>query len=287
MPVIGAAHELWDARESSFDGGIWTRSRSWLVQTSLKTDRENIVMGALGLPAYADKHPADIFSFAKTISYSQKSESPLAWVVTCGYSSELELNEDPELDEPSISWDSEIYQQPIFKDVSGNSILNSAGDYFTDPMPTRESAHLIAKISANVSSVPAWALSYQNAVNADAIKIGGLVIASRLAKMQRLSIGPKQKRGSYPFYTVSFEIHLQLEGWHLEPLDAGFYQIVAGEREPCKIGGSEVTMPVTLNGAGVQLELPTPETSVYGNFQIYNEYDLSVLPGVQNIGGFG
>ena len=287
MPVIGAAQELWDGRESSFDGGVWTRSRSWLVKTSLKTDREDVVMTAFGLPAYADSHPADVFSFARTISYSQKSESPLAWVVTCGYSSELELNENPELDEPIITWESEVYQQPIFKDVSGNSIVNSAGDYFTDPMPTRESAHLIAKISANVESVPAWALSYQNAVNADTIKIGGLVIAARLAKMQRLTIGAKQKRGDYTFYTVSFEIHLQLEGWHLEPLDAGFYQVVGGERDSCTIGGSEVTMPVPLNGSGVQLALPTPETSVYGDFQIYNEYDLSVLPGVQNIGGFG
>lgn len=280
MAVVGNAEELWDGRTSSFDGGIWTRSRSWLVKTSVKTDREDVVSTATGLPAYAEAHPADSTCYATTISYSQLPETPLAWTVTAGYTSERELNENPASDEVLVSWSSEIYQEAIFEDYTGDAILNSAGDYFIDPSPTREAAHLIAKIKANVTSVPAWVLTYQNAVNDSSITIGGLSIGAGLAKMQRLEIGERQLRDGVTFYPLSFEIHIHSDGWRLKPLDAGFRELVSGEAVQITVDGDEVTTPVPLNGSGVALNPATPSTAVFLDFQIYNEVDMTTLPGI-------
>jgi len=288
MAAVGIAEEQWKGRTSSFDGGIWTRSRTWLVKTDDKTDREDVVSTATGLPAYAAVHPADATCYATSISYNQLSETPTAWTVTVGYTSERELNADPEDDEVLVSWSSEIYQEPIFQDINGDALLNSAGDYFIDPSPTRENAHLIAKIKANVAAVPTWTLDYQNAVNNGSITIGGLIIAAGQAKMQRLEIGPRQKRGIYPFHELSFEIHLRLEGWRFQPLDAGFRYLVGGLPVQIKIdsagdvssSGDEPTTPIPLNGSGDILSAPAPGTAVFGNFQVYNEFDFTLLPGI-------
>ena len=288
MAVVGTAEELWGAREASFDGGIWTRTRAFLVKTDDKYDSDDVARTALGLPAYAEAHPADATCYATTLSAKQKDETPFAWVITVGYSSERELNEDPEADEVLVSWSSEIYQEPVFEDVNGAAIMNSAGDYFIDPTPTREAAHLIAKIRVNVASVPAWVLSYQNAVNNSAITIGGLAIGAGLAKMQRLDIGERQRRGDYLFYEVSFEVHIHRDGWRLTPLDAGFRYLVSGLPVQIKIddtgaistAGDEPTTPIPLDGTGQVLTGPTPGTAVFADFQVYPELDFTALPGI-------
>jgi hypothetical protein len=288
MAVVGNAEEQWQGRTSSFDGGIWTRSRTWLIKTDDKTDREDVVSTATGLPAYADAHPADATCYATSINYNQLSETPTAWTATVGYSSERDLNEDPTSDEILVSWSSEIYQEPVFEDVNGSAIMNSAGDYFIDPTPTREAAHLIAKIRVNVDSVPAWVLSYQNAVNNSAITIGGLAIGAGLAKMQRLDIGERQRRGAYLFYEVSFEVHIHRDAWRLTPLDAGFRYLVDGLPVQIKIddtgaistAGDEPTTPIPLDGTGQVLTGPTPGTAVFADFQVYPELDFTALPGI-------
>lgn len=284
MAVVGSAKELWADRTAKFNGGIWTYTRAWLVQTNDKTDREDTVSAASGLPAYADAHPAPVAdaAYAKEISYEPfVSESPLAWKVSVTYSSERDLNSSPDSDEVLVSWTSEIYQEPVFLDTSGNAILNSAGDYFIDPVPMRDAAHLIAKIKANVTSVPTWVIGYQNAVNNGAITIGGLSIATGLAKMQRLDIGERQVRGATTFYELSFEVHIHADGWRMKPLDVGFRELEYGDLVQIKdSNGDEVTTPVPLDGAGQALDNPTPSTAVFGDYTIYPEKDFTVLPGI-------
>lgn len=287
MAVVGSAKEQWEHRTAAYNGGVWTYTRGWMVKTDSKADREDTVSSASGLPAYGEAHPAPIAAdaYATEITYSMtdRGDTPYSWLVKATYSSERTLNSNPANDEVLVSWTSEIYEEPVFTDTSGNGILNSAGDYFIDPSPTREAVQLIAKIRTNVTSIPAWVLSYQNAVNNGAITIGGLAIAAGLAKMQRLEIGEREYRNSTAFYPVSFEIHINKDGWHLKPLDAGFrerdgsgnlIQIINSADE------TEVTTPVPLNGSGAALADPTPATSVFGDFTIYPELDFTALPGI-------
>ena len=285
MAVVGNAQEHWAGQSASYNGGVWTYNRVWLVKVDNKTDREGTVSGATGLPPYGAAHPSpvDAPAHATEIQYDRwDSATPLAWKVTVRYSSARTHDSNPDNDEVLVAWTSEIYQEPIWEDTSGNAILNSAGDYFIDPSPTRDAAHIIAKISANVTSVPAWVLSYQNAVNNAAITIGGLAIPIRTAKMQKLDIGQREKRGVTTFYPLSFEVHVRSEGWRFQPLDAGFRELDGTKRKNIRndSDGELPTSPVPLNGSGAFLANPTPATAVYGDFTIYPELDFTVLPGV-------
>jgi hypothetical protein len=281
MAVVGSAKEEPHTRTASFDGGVRTATRVHLVKTDTKSDREDTVGGASGLPAYADAHPAFAHAFAVTQSITEHSETALAWHVTTGYSSARELNEDPEDDEVLIDWNSEIYQEIVQFDVNGKAVLNSAGDYFIDPTPSRDAIHMIARIEANVTDVPPFIISYQNAVNDNVVNIGGLICAAGLVKVQRMTIGKRQARNDTTFYPFSYEAHVHSDGWRLRPLDAGFRQIEYGELVQIKDGlGDEVTTPVPLDGAGQVLISPSPETGVFGDFTIYPELDLTVLPGI-------
>lgn len=281
MAVIGNASELGGMRTARFSGGNWTYSRTWLVKTNNKLDREDTVAGASGLPVYAEAHPANANAYANEISYAQADSTDTLWHVTATYTTERDLNSDPSNDEVLVSWDSEIYQEALFEDVDGEGIVNSAGDYFIDPVPTRDAAYLIAKIRANVTSVPTWVIDLQNAVNDSQITVGGLAIAAGLAKLQRLTIGEREKRDSTTFYPLSFELHIKKEGWRLEPLDAGFRAISGSDRNNIQDGNdSEVNQPVLLDGAGGELANPGPTTAVFLDFEIYQERDLTVMPGV-------
>ena len=44
--------------------------------------------------------------------------------------------------------------------------------------------------------------------------------------------------------------------------------------------GEEVTTPVLLDGNGAVLANPSPATAVFANYQVYEEKDFTVLPGV-------
>ena len=287
MAVVGSAKEQWESRKGKYSGGIWTYTRSWLIQTDSKNDREGTVAGASGLPSYGDAHPSPVndAAYAIDIEYSALSETPLAWIATATYSSERNVHAtDPTQDEVLTDWDTEIYQQPVLVDVNGDAVINSAGDYFIDPLPQQDSSRLMCKVQANVTTVPAWVLtSGNNAVNNAQIEIDGLTIAKGLAKTSRLKVAQRKYRFGQKYYPISFEVHIRLEGWRLQPLDAGFrFRNSEGKLSDITNDGDDnaPTTPVPLDGSGGILVDPTPSTAVFGDFTIYHERDLSALPGI-------
>ena len=268
-----------ESRSASNRGGVRTYSEVYKIEaTASETAYE--VGSNTNLPSIGDVHADD--NQAYCVSVDPQCVAGNWWEVTAQWSSGRRLDAtDPAQDEIMISWTSEIYQEAIHEDVNGNAILNSAGDYFIDPLVTRDNSHFIAKIRANVRGVPAWVLSKQNHVNSGIITIGGLQIAAGLARMSRLEISERQRRGNIDFWVLSYEIHIHENGWRARPLDAGFRKLEYGEPVQIKDkNGDEVTTPVLLDGEGGVLTDITPETAVYGNYQIYVESDLTVLPGI-------
>jgi hypothetical protein len=280
----GAAHERWQGRSASYDGNTWTYKREWLVQTTSKSDRENVVSGATGLPGYGDAHPAPIAApaYAKTINYQQIGNTPLGWHVEVTYTSERNRGDDPSDDEILVSFTSELYQEPVYQDIFGEAIINTAGDYFIDPSPTITKSDLIAQIKANVSSVPTWVIGYQNAVNNSQVTIGGLAVPQGKAQIVRIDIGDRQKRNSTTFYPMTTEVHISRRGFRLHPLNAGFRELNDSD-EPVKIlgpDGKAPTQPALLNEQGKKIAKPTEEDAIFLDFQVYPELDFSVLPGI-------
>jgi hypothetical protein len=139
--------------------------------------------------------------------------------------------------------------------------------------------------------VPTWILDYQDAVNSDAFTVDGVSIAAGKAKMQNVSVGPVERRSSTVFRTVNFTIHLQRDGWALQPLDAGFRELATDESiqaGPCGAATVKnilncydqqpVAAPVPLDGAGRALSEPSPTNCVFLTYNVYKTRAFSTLP---------
>lgn len=273
--------EIADARQATNRLGV----RSYTTAYRLETDSQNDTAADVGnhssLPGIGDKFADDTQAYCHDITIANTAPWK-GWTATYNYSTEREISKtDPADDEVKVSWTSEVYNEPVFQDVNGSAVLNSANDYFIDPSPSRDAVHLIAKIRANVRSVPSWVLSKQNHVNSGIITIGGLQIAAGLARMSRLEISERQRRNNIDFYALSFEVHIHSDGWRLKPMDVGFRELEYGVLVQIKdTNGDEVTTPVMLDGEGKAQTDPSPESAIFGNYQVYVESDLTGLPGI-------
>lgn len=270
-----------DKRTATNAAGIRTYSDTYRLTSDSKSDTASTVGNNINLPSIGSVHAEDAQAYCNNLAITC-TDGYTGWEAVATWSTERTMSStDPADDEVKVSWTSEVYQEPVFQDVNGNAVVNSAGDYFIDPTPSRDACHLIAKIRANVQSVPAWVLAKQNNVNSGSITIGGLVIAARLARLCRLEISERQRRNSIDFYAMSFEIHIHSDGWRLQPMDVGFRELRGGSRRQIQDDEfQEVTTPVMLNGSGKAQLDPTPASAVFLDFQQYTESDLTSLPGI-------
>lgn len=263
-----------------YENGILTATRVLQFKTA-RGDGPSVFVGLGTLPREGASHPDFPGAFCKSIELSQQ-ENGVEWLATLQYSSEREDAEDPLDVKPQITWSGEMYSEAISQDTEGNAIVNSAGDYFVDPTPVKEKSHLIAKIVANTPVVPDWVLNYRDVVNSADITIDGLLIPAGKALIRRPEISPEKVKNELYYREVSFDVHIHPDGWNLKPLDAGFRQKVEGVLEQITNSGDdeEPTTPVPLDGEGLALTDPTPESVVFLDFTIYESKDFSVLPGM-------
>lgn len=260
--------------------GTRTYTRVFKLETSEKTEGVYAVGSAAGLPLIGSPHPEDPFAYC--VSLTPECNNPWkGWIATAEYSSAIELSENPHLDPVQITWSTEQYQEVAYKDRNGKAILNSAGDYFTDPPPMRDRSRPIVTVEKNMTTVPSWILSVADKVNTASFGLDGVTIGAGLAKVQRVTVGPKETRNGAPFRRVSLEIHLNADGWALEPLDAG-YRHRNDDGELVKIVNkgdqADPSAPVLLDGTGKVLEDPTTETAVYRTFNVYSTFNFALLP---------
>lgn len=261
--------------------GLGTVTRGYLFSTSTVTS-EFAIYAHASCPKRGNTHPEDPTFFVKTVTIS--NYAPFAgWKAVVTYSNEREIRDNP-LDEPArISWDGEEFQKPAVKDKNGDAILNSAGDPY-DPPVMVDDTRIAATITKNVASVPEWWLSYKDAVNSDAFVLDGLPIPEGVAKLKRQSISEMQTQNDVDYYTVTLVMHFNEDGWKATPLDAGFRRIYSGtSRELITLENEDgekeyPPAPVPLDGSGVELADPTPDTAIYREHEVYNKKPFSVLP---------
>jgi len=267
-------------RQAKNSQGIRTYTRVFKLETSSRSEGPYAVGSASGLPLIGSVHNED--SSAYCIDLTPTNNNPWkGWIVTAEYSSAREMAEQPQNDPIQITWSTEQYQIVAAKDRNGKPILNSAGDYFSDPPPMRDVSRRIVTIEKNMTSVPSWILDTQDAVNSSSFTIDGVTIGAGKAKVQRVSIGPKEFRNGTVYRKVGIEIHLQKNGWDLEILDCGFRKRNASHKLEKILSagdGTDVTTPVPLNGSGAVLNNPTPDTTVFGSYNVYPLFNFSLLP---------
>lgn len=260
--------------------------RVWIVRTNDQTDGGDTVTAAIPI-VYGDPHPNDPYAWCNSVNAKCRDDSKLAWIVTYGYTTEREYQENPLNDPAEIEWDTQQYTRPYFQDNTGNAILNAAGYYYEKPCEGDDSRWMV-NIKKNMASVPSWILQYNNAINSDAFMVDGIGVAAYCAKMARISIGIRQQRNNVFFRVLQLSMHISTNSWVKQLLEEGTYCIGADLSDsgdlvsklvPCYDSHKmPVKTPVPLDQDGTQLQNPTPQNAVFTPWHIYPELSFGALP---------
>lgn len=279
-------------------------TRVFRVTTGSNYDGWYVISGSPSLPVIGAVYPSDPEAYCRRRRGRNESFSKQVWIVTCAYSTEKELEENP-LNEPAeIEWDTEQFQRPYVKDKDGEGIVNSAGDAF-DPAVDGDDSRWMATVQKNVAAVPTWLLEYRDAVNEDEVtkdnpegtfEFDGLTIYPNEAKMQAIRISKWQERNDVNYRVLTMRIQFKYDerqhgvaeddavfkGWSRQTLDIGLRRKDpddATKRIKCLDDeGREATSPMRLDGAGAQQADPTPANAKYITDDIYQRQPFAVLP---------
>jgi hypothetical protein len=274
----------------------------WNVVTDAKTDGPVTIRAHPGLPqrmvnSYAFGSETDTAAICIGVDPKLKEvgESWRRWDVTVKYSTLAGSTRDPQeppddpLTEPPII---ETYttkgKRPILSDFNNRLIASSAHEPF-DPIPEVDDTHYNLRIIKNQSDIyPAMYPFYRDAVNSDAF----FGCPPDTVKVETPGAITKLYRAvdDQPYYRVTWEFAINMDGWQLRLFDYGMYRIIGGALNPATgvvtggarevlrdIHGVELTSPALLNGLGGVL--PPGGTPVVLNppFLVYRRMPFSWL----------
>jgi hypothetical protein len=294
---------------------VFNRTRQWRVDTSSATDDDVTVLANTSLPKIGTAHPNH--ANCKCISRSAKPESnpqKKQWLVLAEYSTKWNIAENPLNDPARTEWSTETFQTIVERDIDGNGVVNSAGDPF-DPPAEKDDSRWTSVTRKNVAAtVPDWMFAYQDAVNSDSYTIDSIIITAGWAKVSAIHLSEIQERNGTQYRVITVTIHYraenedigsgsgsygsgsgddEIEPWHLSLLDAGFRELSGGSSSASASGSGSaggsllvnikdsesdpVTAPVPLDGEGYAIDEPTPENSVFLQFQVYHEKAFQLI----------
>lgn len=286
--MILTVDEIHNGRDGEAEGGrgraIYRYTRVFRVTTDSANDDASAVRAGLydatGV-TLGVQHPSHAAAYCQRVTPRNESFSKKVWIVTCGYSTERELAEDPLAIPAEVEWTTEPYTRAYYRDRNGQAMLNSAG-YFYDPPDEGDDSRWVANVSKNVAAVPLWLKSYRDAVNADDYVLDGLAIAAGESKLMDMRLGKWQELNGIRFRTLSLSIALDEAGWDAVLLDQGIYEIdpadASKRRRITDDEGEPVDSPVPLDGAGHKLANPSPANAVFRTHPKYKFLPFAALP---------
>ncbi len=239
------------------------------------------------LTFYVAGNEFDLGAFVKSVEAHEIGETGMLWEVTVTADSEMpeppKDQENPLDRPPEVSWSFAQFQRVAEKDITGKAIVNSAGQAFDPPVQIDDSRP-VCNIDRNEDAFdPTVIFQYKDAINSDALDIGGLAVLPGQAKMSNIS-ARRQFENSQFYWKVSYEIHIKSDGWALSILDQGLYKEgVNNKPTPCTDdAGNEVSVPVLLDGQGGQLALPPAPPGqtgapVFLTFEVYTQLPFEAL----------
>lgn len=238
--------------------------------------------------ALGTSYASDSAAFARRRTARRLDNTRLVWEVTVSYEFGIDEPEENPLNEPAkIRWTSSLERVPAIKDLNGEAIVNSAGDFF-DPPPEKDVVVWTINIQFNENSVPANIRSYAGAVNNAAITVDGEPIAQERCRVVGLDISEVQERNDTLFRVITLAIATvdnDDDGFDLSVLDQGFRINDGGTIKDILIedeDGNEQrpSSPVLLDGSGAKLTDPSPSTAVFLDFETVRKRDLTIFPGI-------
>jgi hypothetical protein len=279
--------EIWNGRNGGIDGQTTSALRRYVrvyrVVTNDANDGVYTAMtandGTTSIPAlwsaYSTPNESDAGAWVTDIRPNQSSQDPRFWEVQVQYDGLVNPLSQP----PEIKWSMQQFSRIYELDINNEPLLNSAGQFF-DPPPEGDDSRPTVEITLNQSSFfPFVALTYQDAINSDAVTIAGLSASPGTAKVASIS-GAYHQNLAFAWWANTYVIAFRRDGWAKKILDQGRYQLgTGGKPKPCVSddGSTPVADPVPLDGSGAQLANPSPANAHYLTFDIYKELAFSAL----------
>ena len=153
------------------------------------------------------------------------------------------------------------------------AIRNSALSAF-DTLPQIDQSRWSHRIVKNYPSdeLPDWALWNPDSVNQFAVTLLGQIAAPRTLKLTDPDYSDVKLENGVLYREWGFTLDYFRNGWTLDLLDAGYYDLTAGKKI-MNGDGSYPTSPVLLNGSGAALSPQTlAPTTLSG--AVYEEQDF-------------
>ena len=268
-------------------------TRGFWVTTNTKSDREEEVEAAAGVPRRYHPHPANSRALVKDINTMQSSGHDNLWKVKCIYSTDTggkseegEGSDEPNplLRKPEVWGGFKKYQRPavgelvdklislqdIPEDIRAKGIVSSAGEPFDPPAMIDDSRPVLFVKRAEVNFNFSLASDYQDSINNDRF----FGVAPRKAKLASISFSPIERFQGIPYRWITYEIDFRKEGFLLWLLDQGTFELKGGKRHPF---AGENGQPIVrlLNGKGERNKDGAP--AVFLPFKVYKERPFAAL----------
>lgn len=274
-----------------------TYTRQYIVISDDITDDEYFIRTNLGFSLFSG-HPDDAGARLKTISVQE--QEPLTdargdgthhhgakWSATLEYGLinpiETTTTGSPEAQPIEVAINGEIYTQICDFDISGNPIVNTAGDPF-DPPVERDQTRCRIEITQNLSTLAtggsnpiATLLGYANSINND-VWFGFPV---KTVKFQPPIIVPKYSQfADVIYYRVTYVFDYNPDTWTKKVENVGYRQLVTVSgvttQQPILIDGAFATAPAYLDASGHYIPPPINSSDIDElSFDIYSQIDFT------------
>ena len=230
------------------------------------------------LPKIGSLHYDDAAARCRSLQISRASgKDKHNWIATANYDTQVAYEINPLNDPADIQWDGDNFEEVAVFDRNGQACLNSAGDPLQDLF--RERSRRIVTVIKNVSAVPSWIITNEDAVNSSSFTVDGFSVPTGKAKLSAPRLGRWESRNGYTFRQMTMVFKLNKDGWASQPLDAGFRYKNGTRRDIItNSDGTLPSTPVALNGSGAVLANPSPTNAVFLSFNLYPAYDFNLLP---------
>lgn len=281
MSVI-SIQETWEGRTGALGRFDNSRiDRSFLVKTNSRADTQLTVSNAMAAQAgivFLTPHPEDESYTARTLTATQKIETPLAWTVVVSYSTEplteeqTENEENPLLRPTRIRWASESIQKFAVTDKDGDALTSTANVPFNDIEV--EDVRWSISMRKNFATIPVWVTTFVNSVNETAFAIQDVIFPPRTVKMSAMQIGELQQEGGIEYYEVEATLSFRPDTWDARRANMGFLDSTGKLLKTTD--GSDAVIALPLDADGLKAD-PTAAV-IIRTFRVYAESDFNDLP---------
>ena len=264
---------------SRFIGSLSVRTHGDVPQLGETYNNAHV---STGVGPYDDDYEEDLASFVNEISVDAASEDGIYWTVTVNYGpgNTLELGGDPTLWKIRVRFGGERTERVVLFDRHGNPIMNSAGDRFGDPLTV--DSHMSTMLITRNEKVSTFDLGKASDFSDTVNNATWNGFPADWCKMGIIETSDEQwdaSTGTW-YYTVTYPVKINRNGWTKQLLDQGFNELDAyGESKPIlSRDGQPIADPRPLDGMGAALSgTEGYDTPVVLPFEVEDSVDWSGL----------